>query len=336
MKKLRLAYFGSPDFSAEFLEKILADTHVPVEVVLVVTQEDKPVGRSQTLTPSPVKTVATNHNIPVTYISMLSTLPPTLSLRTSTLPPFHPSTIDLALVFAYGRIIKPDLLRASKHGFWNVHLSLLPQFRGASPTVYPLILGADQTGVSLMLMDEEMDHGPIIEQQSYPISAIQTNVQLLKDLATIGYTLFAENVKKLGQEGIDYASLPVQNHATATFTRPLTKDDGFIELSLVKKALRNERVQSQELPLIIQQYLGRNNITEYPIPYASHIVYNMFRGLHPWPGIWTQMPDGKRLKILSVALKKQDLVIEIVQLEGKKPVSFEQFTRAYQLISLTS
>lgn len=318
MKKLRLAYFGSPDFSAEFLGKIHRDDSLPVEIALVVTQKDKPVGRDQTITPSAVKQVALAQNIEVLH----DVTPEDLTSR----------DIDLGLVFAYGRILKEELLRASKNGFWNVHPSFLPQFRGATPTVYPIILGEDQTGISLMLMDADMDHGPIIDQKTYPITSSQTHIQLLHELASIGFTLFAEHVTRLAQSGIDYSTLPVQNHAVATFTRMLEKEDGFIELNLLQKAIRKERVTSAEMPLIIQQYLGKNNITEYPIPYAPYIVYNMHRGLNPWPGVWTTLPDGKRLKILDVALNGEELVVKTVQLEGKKPVSFEQFQEAYHVV----
>ena len=139
MKKLRLAYFGTPDFSAEFLEKMYTDTDLPIEIVLVVTQEDKVVGRNSEPTPNAVKSFAKAHNIDVAH----------------SLSGFDCSyrEIDIAFLFAYGKIIKTDLLRAPKHGFWNLHPSMLPNFRGASPVSYPLILGKDQTGVSLMIME---------------------------------------------------------------------------------------------------------------------------------------------------------------------------------------
>ena len=318
MKKLRLAYFGTPDFSAAFLEKMYADKDLPIEIALVVTQEDKIVGRNSEPTSNAVKTFAKTHNIDIAH---------SLSGYDCTY-----REIDIAFVFAYGKIIKQDLLRAPKLGFWNLHPSMLPNFRGASPTVYPLILGKDQTGVSLMVMDEEMDHGPIIEQVPLPISATITHKDLLTELTSIGYTLFAKHIKQLAAGTMDYSDLPVQNHTAATFTRMLSRDDGRIELALLQKALNKEHIESAELPVLIQQYLGKNTITEYPIPYAPYIVYNLYRGLHPWPGVWTEVTIGdvsKRLKLTSMALQGQDLVIQRVQLEGKNEVDFAQFQAAY-------
>ncbi len=318
MKKLRLAYFGTPDFSADFLEKMYTDTDLPIEIALVVTQEDKVVGRNQESTPNRVKTFAKAHNIDVAH----------------SLSGFDCSYrgIDIAFLFAYGKIIKQDLLRAPKYGFWNLHPSMLPNFRGAAPVVYPLILGKDQTGVSLMIMDEEMDHGPIIEQISLPISPTISNPALLTELASIGYTLFAKHIKQLAAEAMDYSDLPVQNHSAATFTRMLKRDDGKVELKLIQKALNKEHVESSELPMIIQQYLGKNNITEYPIPYAPYIVYNLYRGLNPWPGVWTEVTiqnERRRLKFTSLSLQGQEMLIEKVQLDGKNEVNFAQFQSAY-------
>ena len=217
MKKLRLAYFGTPDYSATFLEKIYNDTSLPIEIALVVTQQDKIVGKNSTPTPNAVKSFAKAHTIDVAH----------------SLSGFDCSYrgIDIAFLFAYGKIIKPDLLRAPKFGFWNLHPSMLPNFRGAAPTVYPLILGKDQTGVSLTVMDDDLDHGPIIDQVGYRIQPTLLNNELLTQLTAIGYDLFAKHIVRLANGEINYAELPVQNHASATFTRTLKRDDGRIELS---------------------------------------------------------------------------------------------------------
>lgn len=318
MKKLRLAYFGTPDYSAAFLEKMHADTNLPIEIALVVTQQDKIIGKDSTPTPNAVKRFAKANNIDVAH----------------SLSGFDCSyrEIDIAFLFAYGKIIKPDLLRAPKLGFWNLHPSMLPNFRGAAPTVYPLILGKDQTGVSLMVMDDDLDHGPIIEQVEYNVPPSMLNQELLTNLTDIGYSLFAKNINRLAAGEIDYSELPVQNHSSATFTRTLRRDDGKIELSLLKKALNEEHIASEELPMIIQQYLGKNSITEYPVPYAPYIVYNLFRGLHPWPGVWTEISvngELKRLKLTGISLHGQELVVDTVQLEGKNEVGFKQFESAY-------
>src|SRR3989344_7067443 len=138
--KLRLAFFGAHEFSARLLEKIIADKTLPVEVVMVVTQADKPVGRKQQIEESPVKQIAKKFNIPV--FDDLN------QLRITDSGQF--ANIDLALVYAYGKIIPASLLILPRLGFWNLHPSLLPYYRGPSPTAYPLLLGDKITGVTLM------------------------------------------------------------------------------------------------------------------------------------------------------------------------------------------
>ncbi|MFN4212774.1 MAG: methionyl-tRNA formyltransferase, partial [Microgenomates group bacterium] len=152
-RKLKIAYFGSPSFSAYFLEKLLTDKTLPIEVKLVITQEDKPVGRKQILTPSPVKQIATKYQISnIKYQKEIENWK------------LEIGKLDLALVLAFGKIIPKELLHQPKYGFWNIHYSLLPKYRGPSPTAYALIAGEKKTGVTIFQMDEEIDHGPIIAQ----------------------------------------------------------------------------------------------------------------------------------------------------------------------------
>jgi methionyl-tRNA formyltransferase len=316
--KARIAYFGSPNFSARLLEKLIQDPDIPAEIVVVVTQSDKAVGRDQTITPSPVKRVAEAKNIPV--------------LHNPTAEQLQPFNLDVALVFAYGKIISEPVLKVPKHGFWNIHPSLLPLYRGASPCAYTLLMGDEMAGCSLMLMDAQMDHGPIMAQESYRVAKSETNESLLEKLTYVGYYMFKDHIFKLMEGSLNLQSFPVQNDSLATFTRLLKRDDGYIENALIRKAFTKEKITTDELPLIIRNYLGQNAVSAFPILYAPFIVYNMYRGLHPWPGIWTYiMVDGmqKRLKITRLELNEDSLYIRMVQLEGKSEVPFEQFIEAY-------
>ena len=287
--KLNIAYFGSPKFSARFLEKILNDDQLPVEVKMVVTQPDKPVGRSQELKGSAVKEVGRAAGISIAH----SVTPEELTAQ----------NIDLALVYAYGKIIPQSLLEAPKYGFWNIHPSLLPYYRGASPTAYALMMGEETTGCSLMQMDSGMDHGPIIAQDQFRVMENETHESLLEKLTYVGYYLFKDKVPKLLDGSLDLSSLPVQNDVIATYTRLLKRDDGFIELDLIKKALNKEKISSEELPEIMRTYLGQNTVTEFPILYAPFIVYNMFRGMQPWPGIWT--------KVTIAGVEKRRIILDL-------------------------
>ncbi len=270
---MKLAYFGTPQFSADFLEKILTDSDLRglVNVSLVVTQPDKPVGRKQVLTPSPVKVLAENHKIPV-----VTDIPEALN------------DIDLALVYAYGRIIPASVLGTTRHGFWNIHPSLLPKYRGASPTAYPLLNGDTTSGVTLMSMDSKMDHGPIIAQEKYEIKPNDRRPDLERELTSMGFELFKSHVIP----NVVEESHP-QDHDQATFTKLLKKDDGFVSLEEIRSALTEDGTEA----------------------------YNKFRGFYPWPGIWTKIGE-KRMKITDCTLIGSALVIKKVQFEGRTEIDF--------------
>jgi len=302
MKKLLLAYFGTPEFSAKFLEKILKDKKIPVEVRLVVTQPDKKVGRKQVLTASAVKQVAEKNVILVSETHPESGRSWTSQDDLAT----KLSTVDLALVFAYGEIIPKEILEMPKYGFWNIHPSLLPKYRGPSPVAYPLINGDEETGVTIIKLDEKIDHGPIIAQKKLEILPKEKRPELTGRLVNLAYNLFSQCVNTLIQDSL---KLIPQNDKDATYTNTLTKKDGYIEMSKLK-----------------------DQISKSPKK-----LFNLFRGLYPWPGVWTlvaiQNQPGRlnRLKITDMNLIDGKIVLKKVQLEGKKEVDFKQFEKAYNI-----
>ena len=156
--KINLAYFGTPDFSARLLEKVITTSDLPVDLKLAVTQPDKPVGRKQTLTPSPVKEVAKKYGIEVWDYNLKDQKLKSKNEESSLIKNLKQKEIDLVLLYAYGEIIEQELLDTPRYGFWNIHPSLLPKYRGASPITYPIILGDAETGVTLMKMDEKLEH----------------------------------------------------------------------------------------------------------------------------------------------------------------------------------
>lgn len=297
--KLKIAYFGTPDFSAYFLEKLLKDKDLPVEIKLVVTQPDKKVGKKQTLTPSAVKEIAKKNRIPVKEKVVAQDL----------------KDLDLAALFAYGEIIPKEILDAPKHGFWNIHPSLLPKYRGAAPVAGALISGEKETGVTLMKMDEKVDHGPIIAQEKLAIEPKEKRLELTIRLIELGYQIFKRVISDVSEKSpyqvdlstvwlLRYDMLEEQDHSKATYTAILTKKDGFIEVEKLKSKSEGQK------------------------------IFNLFRGLYPWPGVWTKVVINgkeKRLKITDVNLENGQLVIKKVQLEGKNEVTFEQFQDAYGL-----
>lgn len=316
MTKLKIAFFGAPQFAATVLQRIIEDKEIPVEVHCVVTQPDRPAGRKQVMTPTPVKLLAMSHAIPL-YTELES-------------EELHQKLkeCDLVLLYAFGSILPKSLLELPLWGFWNIHPSLLPRYRNTSPIAYSLLLGDLLTGVSLIEIDEKLDHGPLIDQESYEIQDTDTRTSLENRLSEIGYKLFKKNVQLL----IDGAlKKEEQNHQFRTFSRLLTKKDGFIPFAIFRKIIQGEPLIAGEIPPILSEYLNK-----YKIPLESYVslksYYLLFRALTPWPGLWTLIAlNGveKRLKITGVELQGDKPIITKVQLEGKKEVEIKIFMKSY-------
>jgi len=320
MTKLKIAYFGSPNFSADFLEKLITDTTINrlIEVVFVVTQPDRPVGRKQIMTPTPVKQIAKKNRLEILEIENCK-FKKDCKLKILNL--------DFCLVYAFSQKIPKELLDLPRLGFINIHPSLLPKYRGPSPIAAPLINGDKKTGVTIIKMDEVIDHGPIISQEELAILPQDRRPDLEKKLTTLAFEMFNKLVKSEGSffEPIAWAPLDEvgkkhgikpftpQNHAQATYTKLLKKQDGFVEFKNLKLKIKTSPKE----------------------------LFNLFRGLYPWPGLWTQVtPPGwnsahpKRLKITDIqppTTYYQPLVIKRVQLEGKREVDFTTFQKAYKL-----
>jgi len=165
IKTIKTVFLGTPSFGGIILKKLLESGCKPV---LVVTEPDKPVGRKQTLTPPPVKLIAQKYNIPIAQPEKIVNC----KLKIENLKP------DLGIVAAFGQIIPNNILTIPKYGFLNVHPSLLPKYRGPSPIQNAILNGDKETGVSIILLDEKMDHGPILAQRELEIQ--NPNVKCLK------------------------------------------------------------------------------------------------------------------------------------------------------------
>jgi len=318
MKKLTLAYFGSSYFSAVFLEKLIKDNSLPIEIKLVITQPDKPAGRKQALTPTPVKILAKKY-----HISCFDELQTTSSELQIT---------DLSLLYAYGKIIPPNILALPKYGFWNIHPSLLPKYRGSSPIAYPLILSDQVTGVSLIKMTDQVDAGPIIAQEKIDIGLKDKRPDLETKLTDLAFSVLKKTLNSLSsQNPPNSLNLKPQNNSLATNTKFMNKQHGYLPLKILIKAMKNELLTEDEVPEIIKSY--NSQTTSYTLQ-APNIVFNLFRGLYPWPGIWTIIKvksQEKRLKIIDLDLIDEQLILKKVQLEGKKEVDFKTFDKAYKI-----
>lgn len=312
---LNIVYLGAPEFSAQLLEQLVTAKALPGRIIQVICPPDKPVGRKKQLTASPVKETAIQYNIPVSH--HLQDLD---------------SSADLAILFAFGRIIPQKTLSRPTFGFWNIHPSLLPHYRGASPTIYPLLMGDQLTGTTLMQMDDKLDHGDIIEQVDYLIQPSDTRVDLEQKLTLQALPLIQKNLSRLQSES--KVVCQPQVHNDATYTRTVSRWDGYLPLSTIIKSFTDESILFKALPSVIQEFYHKHaSLITVPVRFSSKdIVMRMFRGFYGWPGIWTSVTiqdTERRLKILEVDQTDKGVTIETVQLEGKNPVSFQSLVHAY-------
>lgn len=211
MKSPRVAFFGSPSFALPVLEAIRQN----FEVVLVVTQPDKPVGRGLKMTPPAVAARATELGLPLIQPERLH--------RESFKQQFRESEADVAVTCAYGKLIRPSVLKIPKYGFLNTHTSLLPKLRGAAPIQWALINGEEVTGTTIMQTDEGLDTGPILLQEELPIQSEWTSLELSDALAEQASRLIVQAL-----EEISTLSPVPQENEISTYAPLLTKADGYV------------------------------------------------------------------------------------------------------------
>ena len=197
----------------------------------------------------------------------------------------------VGVLASFGRIIPKEILNFPQKGILNIHPSLLPKYRGSSPVQTAILNGDKETGVTIIKLDEEVDHGPILAKIKEEIKENETTQSVYQRLFSLGSEKL---LKILPDYLIGKADLQEQDHTKATFTKKLTRDSGKVDWQ--KSDLENE---------------------------------SFIRAMFPWPGAWTQTNINKRLKILSAHIEKGKLVLDKVQLEGKNTVTFKQFEEGY-------
>ncbi|PYE55688.1 methionyl-tRNA formyltransferase [Deinococcus yavapaiensis] len=207
---MKVAFFGSPAFALPVFEAVRAE----FDVVLVVAQPDKPVGRGLKLTPPPIAARARELGLSLAQ-------PQKLRKNAEFEEVLQSSGADVAVTCAYGKILPGSLLRLPPHGFLNTHTSLLPKYRGAAPIQWALIEGETVTGTTIMQTDEGMDTGPILLQEALAIEPNWTNVELAGALSEQASRLIVRALRDL-----DHLSPTAQDDALATHARMLEKADG--------------------------------------------------------------------------------------------------------------
>lgn len=304
---IRIAFFGTPEFSVPFLTALVDD---PVfEVVAVVSQPDRPQGRDHAIAPTPVKSIALDHQIPV--------LQPSTLRDDSIVSTLLALNADYFVVVAYGKIIPQAVLDVPRLGCVNVHPSLLPKYRGPSPMNWAIAEGDATTGVTIMLLDAGMDTGPILSQASIGVDSDETMETLMAKAHEQGVPLLVDTLKRFAAGEI----VPVaQNDEAATMTKLLDRDDGRIDWTLPMAVIERRLRAYQPWPGLWTVW-NRNGV-ETRIKIHS-LQPSDFRADLP-PG--TVLKQNSRLFV-----DCSDGTIEIHELqpEGKPRMSAEAFVLGY-------
>jgi methionyl-tRNA formyltransferase len=249
---VRIAFFGTPAFAVPTLTSLLASSH---EVVLVVTQPDRPRGRGRQVAAGPVKALALQHGIPVLQPEKLTRDPWEMAMLAA--------APELGVVAAYGKILPEWLLTLPPRGLVNVHASLLPRYRGASPIHRAVMNGDAETGVTIMRVVKALDAGAMLAKAAVPIGPDDRTDALEQVLADLGGRLLVETVDRMATGPVP--EVP-QDDALATYAPRLVKEDGLIDWHRPARALHDQ-----------------------------------VRALHPWPHAFTFGPGGRLILHCSAA-----------------------------------
>ena len=304
---MRVVFMGTPDFAVPTLAALLESRH---EVVGVVTQPDRPKGRSGKLQPSPVKEKALEVDVPV--------LQPEKVKDPAFLPELEKLVPDVIVVVAFGQILPESVLNLPKYGCMNVHASLLPKLRGAAPIQWSVIDGDKESGVTIMQMDKGLDTGDILLVEKYTLDPKETGGSLFDKLSGLGGPLLLQALEQAEQGTLS----PVpQEHEKHTYAKMLSKALG--EIDFTKDAIVIERLI--------------RGLNPWPSAY-THLDGKMLKLWDADVKAQEQTPVAKPGQIVEVGKDyftvqtgRDLLVIRSLQLEGKKRMDTEAFLRGYSL-----
>ncbi|MFA5124221.1 MAG: methionyl-tRNA formyltransferase [Patescibacteria group bacterium] len=305
MKPLKIIFVGTPEFAVPYLRGLLADADF--EVIGVITQPDRPSGRKQEFTSPPVKFLAVEKKLNIWQ-------PERLRGNQELLEEIKKIDFDYLVVTAYGLIIPAEFLALAKSGNINVHPSLLPKYRGASPIQSAILNGETETGVTIMLMDEKMDHGAILTQKSIILTGEETNESLHFQLAELGVPLLVETIKDFTAGKIKPQK---QDHEMATFCTTIDKEQAQIDWNKTAEEIKRKIYAFYPWP-VAWTTLGGLRLKIFP-PVA--IIANVMGSSEPGQ---IKVDGG-----LAVCCGERWLELKQLQLAGKKAMSASDFVRGY-------
>ncbi|MGN0818959.1 MAG: methionyl-tRNA formyltransferase [Christensenellaceae bacterium] len=254
---MKIVFFGTPDFAVETLQNLISSDH---EVLAVVTQPDKPVGRFAELKPSPVKECAVKNNVKCLQYDKVSK---------EGLEDLKELNADIFVTCAFGQILSQELIDIPEYGVINVHASLLPKYRGASPIQHAVLNGDSQTGVTIMQTDAGLDTGDVIISEKTDILENETSSELFERLSHLGAALLLVALDKIENKT---ATFTKQDNSLATYVKMIKKSDAVLDFTKNCKTL-----------------------------------HNFVRGMLDWPCAFTYLND-KILKVFKISYKEENKV----------------------------
>ncbi|MEH2252380.1 methionyl-tRNA formyltransferase [Nostoc sp.] len=324
---MKIVFFGTPQFAVPTLEKLL--NHSEFEVLAVVTQPDKRRERGNKLTPTPVKAIATAHNLPVWQ-------PERVKKDTETLTQLKQLNADVFVVVAYGQILSSKILNMPKLACINVHGSILPKYRGAAPIQWCLYNGETETGITTMLMDVGMDTGAMLQIATTPIGLLDNAQDLADRLAGIGGDLLVETLLKLERQEIQ--PIP-QDNLAATYAPLIQKQDYGLNWSKSAIQLHNQirglypnctaTYRNNLLKITASAPLGSVGDRDLP-PELQDLIHKLpdLSNVSDQPGVVVSIAKG----IGAIVQTGEGLLLlREVQLAGKRPQSGWDFVNGTRL-----
>ena len=309
---MRLVFMGTPDYAVPVLEAL--NGAPGLQTVGVYTPPDRPRGRGRGVEATPVKLASLKLGLPV--YQPASFRPSVAQEQLAALEP------DVIVVAAYGKLLPPEVLETAPHGCLNIHPSLLPRYRGPSPVVTAILDGAQETGVTLMLLDEGMDTGPIVAQRQRPLDGTETAGQLTGELFRLGAELLLQNLTAWTSNGLK--AIP-QDNSRATVTRKLERSDGVADWSLSASELAMRQRAFTPWPGFFTQWQGKKlRLVEVC---AGENLADKEGRKNPPPGEVVTLPLAD--VPVGIGTARGILGLKIVQLEGRRATSAAQFLRGY-------
>ena len=301
---LRVLFMGTPAFAVPSLRAVAAAGH---DVVGVITQPDRPRGRGQKITPSPVKAAALELGLPVLQPTRLKD--DALDAELRALRP------DLGVVAAYGRLLPASLLALPRLGMINVHASLLPRWRGAAPIQRAILAGDEQTGITIMRVILELDAGPMLAALPTPIAPNETSVELEQRLSLLGADLLVETVQALARGPVTETP---QDAALATHASKVERGDGHVAFTLSAETIHNAIRGLHPWPLVWTVLNGKRTAL-----LASDLLREETSSAEPGTIVRVE-PAG-----LIVATGQGAIRITRVQVEGRPPMPVRDYLNGH-------